>query len=307
VADGVFVLGMHRGGTSAATRLITLLGVDAPRVDDLVPPSAKNPTGYWESMSLVWFNTRVLSAIASDMRCPVDVRRGWERDARLDPLRGEAPAAVRDVFPSEPWVWKDPRNCLTLAFWRSVLDVDPVVVLVNRNPLEIEASSRRTGHWTGRRHSLALWERYMRQALVQASGLPLLVTSYHHLLTAPLEWIERIGDFLDRVGVRIDRVRAGEAPAFVDATLRHAAFAREDFFEAADVSDSQRALFVALEQLELRGDPSFRPTLPPETPATERLLAEQRQRLRAERPSRSAVAAARRLCGGIQRFARRAT
>ena len=89
VDAGVFVLGMHRSGTSAATRLVSLLGLRLPPDEDLVPLSAKNTKGYWESMSLVNFNERLLAAIGSDMRCPLLLRPGWEDDYRLDQLRNE--------------------------------------------------------------------------------------------------------------------------------------------------------------------------------------------------------------------------
>jgi len=154
VEIGVFVLGFSRSGKSPATRLINLLGVRVPREEDLVPPSAKNPTGYWESMSLVAFNTRVLAAVGSDMQSPVVFEPRWEDDSRLNGLRHEARGAVRQAFPTAPWVWKDPRNCLTLSFWRSVLGVRPVVVLVDRNPLEIAACSLRARGDNGKIYTL---------------------------------------------------------------------------------------------------------------------------------------------------------
>ena len=87
------MLGMHRSGTSAATRLISLLGLETPSGDDLVPPSRKNPKGYWESMSLVAFNIRLLEAIGSDFTCPVPLAPGWHEDPRLDSFRDRAPAS----------------------------------------------------------------------------------------------------------------------------------------------------------------------------------------------------------------------
>src|SRR5437588_2245602 len=125
---GVFVLGMHRSGTSAVTRLVSLLGLATPPDHDLVRPTEKNPKGYWESEALVNFNERLLRAVDCDMGCPRPLAHGWEEDPRLAGLRASAPAAVAEVFPRAPWVWKDPRLCLTLAFWRGALDGKPVLV-----------------------------------------------------------------------------------------------------------------------------------------------------------------------------------
>jgi hypothetical protein len=277
VADGVFVLGMHRSGTSAVTRLISLLGLHTPPEDDLVQPTSKNPKGYWESESLVAFNERLLRAVDCDIGCPAVLSRGWEDDPRLSPLREEAPGVVRAIFPAVPWVWKDPRHCLAFAFWRSALTIDPVVVLVNRNPLEITASALRVRRDQGEVYALALWERYLRQALAQIAGLPVLVTSYADVLSAPLEWSERARAFLSDAGVAARAPREPDVLAFVDTELRHAAFLREDFLGHGDVSDGQRALFETLERLEGRHDAFAVPVLPDETPTTEALFAERRR------------------------------
>ena len=89
---GVFVLGMHRSGTSVATRLINLLGVPAPIEEDLLPPDRGNPTGYWESSSLVAYNDRLLEVLGSEMTCPEAFGPGWERDPR--PIDLDAPPRV---------------------------------------------------------------------------------------------------------------------------------------------------------------------------------------------------------------------
>ena len=279
---------MHRSGTSAVTRLINLMGLAAPRADDLVPASAKNPTGYWESMSLVAFNTRVLGAVGSDMRCPVWLERGWERDARLDDLRTQAVAAVHRTFPSAPWVWKDPRNCLAYAFWRELLDVAQVIVVVHRNPLEIAASSIRQRSDESKIYLLALWERYLRQALQQIEGLPVCVVDYQRVLANPVSWCDETCAFLGA-----SRPREEDVLAFVDPELRHAAFSADDFLEDADVSGAQRALLLTLNGL-VGDHTEFRaPPLPRETPTTEALLAERRRALELVDGMRQELAVAR--------------
>ncbi len=275
---GVFVLGMHGSGTSAVTRLINLLGLRTPPEEDLVQSTDKNPKGYWESKSLVALNAGILFAVGCDMRCPVALEPGWENDARLDAFRQEAREIVRRVYPQAPWVWKDPRHCLAFAFWRSTLAVRPTVVLVNRNPLEIAASALRGWH-TGKIFGLALWERYLRQALGQITGLPVLVTNFGELLSAPLAWCERTHAFLTDAGVPAHASRESDVLAFVDARLRHSEFTRADVLGDRDVSDAQRALFLALEELEGGHDVFSAPILPRETPTTEALLAERRRAL----------------------------
>lgn len=268
---------MHRSGTSAVTRLISLLGPHTPPEHDLVQPTAKNPKGYWESEALVNFNERVLAAVGSDIGCPLELHRGWEEDPRLDALRRDAPAEVRSIFPAAPWVWKDPRHCLVFSFWKQALDVQPVVVLVNRNPLEVTASAQRLRTDQGKVYGLALWERYLRQGLAQIAGLPVLVVRYETVLPEPLAWCERAHDFLASAGVPVHDARAEEVAEFIDVELRHTEHTRDDLFADPDVSQAQRALFDALEALEGAHEVFVPPSLPDESATTDALLTERRR------------------------------
>src|SRR6516164_8769546 len=56
----VIVLGMHRSGTSAVTRVVSLLGADLPK--NLLPPSLTNELGYWESSDLMTIHDELLSS-----------------------------------------------------------------------------------------------------------------------------------------------------------------------------------------------------------------------------------------------------
>lgn len=56
--DVLFVLGMHRSGTSAVTRLCSLLGAQLPNT--LMGANAGNPKGHWESDVLVSYNDQLL-------------------------------------------------------------------------------------------------------------------------------------------------------------------------------------------------------------------------------------------------------
>lgn len=282
MADGVVVLGMHRSGTSAATRLLGLLGLRMPVESDLVQPDVRNPTGYWESVSLVAFTNRVLWAVGSDMHCPLDLGPGWERDARLDELRAAAPEAVQSAFGGAPWAWKDPRNCLALAFWRSALPPAPAL-LVHRSPLEIAVSAERSRRPDGKLYTLALWERYLRQALTQTEGLPVLVTRYEDLLSDPLGWCARAREFLAAAGVAVGDVQEEAISAFVDPDLRRSSHGAEAVLSDPDISSQQRELYLLLEREVGAQDAFSPPALPPETPTTEALFAERRRALGRER------------------------
>ena len=51
----LLVLGMHRSGTSALTRVLNLLGADLPAT--LAPPADDNETGFWSRSGLLTITT----------------------------------------------------------------------------------------------------------------------------------------------------------------------------------------------------------------------------------------------------------
>jgi len=60
----VVVLGMHRSGTSALTRMISLLGADLPH--NLMPPHFSNEAGFFESNDLMIVHEQLLSSAGSN-------------------------------------------------------------------------------------------------------------------------------------------------------------------------------------------------------------------------------------------------
>jgi hypothetical protein len=197
----VVVLGMHRSGTSVVTRIINFLGLPLCRDDDLLS-GPDNPTGHWESESLVKFNDRLLKMFGGSWAFPPHMSRNWENAPFVAGVRDEGVHVFRRAYPSKEWVWKDPRTCLTLPFWRTVWPESPVVVLVSREPLEIYLSLRKRDG-LGKAHSIALWERYARSALLGTHGLPMVTISYDQLMKDSLRTVANLRDDLAGLGVAV--------------------------------------------------------------------------------------------------------
>jgi hypothetical protein len=284
---GVFVLGMHRSGTSAASRLLDLLGFSVGPDADLLPADESNPTGFWESAPLVRLNRDILRALGGYWSAPPMIGEGWERAPELDPLQPAAVDIVRSLFAADQWACKDPRNCLTLPFWLRLVAVPVAVVLVHRNPLEV-AESLEARDGLPIPLGLGLWERYVRHALEAARDHPVFVTSYEQLLLDPPAWCEQVGDFLRDRGAEVKAVPPGEATSFVQTTLRHSEFDTDAAFAHEAVSEAQRTLYAAVQALAGSHASFTPPDLPPETAWVEPLLAERRRALRSEREARTA-------------------
>lgn len=271
-ATGVYVLGMHRSGTSATTRAINLLGVSVGAESELKDASENNPTGFWEVPRLTTFNNRLLFELGGSSLGPPELEPGWERREGLERRRARAAALFAKVHAGPSWVWKDPRNCVTFPFWVESLSARPVVVLVHRDPFEI-ARSLAVRQGLSQAMSLAVWERYMREALAHVQGLPVLATAYSELVERPAAWAEGTTAFLDAQGVERRPGSDQEAlERFVEGGGGSSAAA-----DGADASPAQRELMATIESLAGAHDRFPSVELPAETASTEALLAERRR------------------------------
>jgi hypothetical protein len=272
---GAVVLGMHRSGTSLATRLVGLLGLSVGE-GPMVPATEGNPRGHWESAVLRDANDELLAQLGGNWAGPPVLDDGWEHDARLDATRVSAHTAFARVYgpTPAPWVWKDPRNCITLPFWELVLGVEPVVLVVHRNPLSVADSLARRDSLS-KVVSLALWERYVRESLRHSCDHSVLIAPADEIVDDPVAWAGRVHDMLVDHGIELGRgAGPGALAASVDARLQGARHSAHDLAIDPVVSDEQRALFDVLAKVSGRSERFAVPDLPPPTPGADRLLAE---------------------------------
>ena len=138
------VLGMHRSGTSAMTRMLSLLGARLPT--ELLKPAADNKAGFWEPQKVANLNDEILQALDSDWD-DVFAFRPREYLSNFDRFYlGRATELLEQEFDgSEVIVLKDPRISVLTAFWdRALRELNyvPHYVVMVRNPLEVAESLR---------------------------------------------------------------------------------------------------------------------------------------------------------------------
>jgi len=106
----IVVLGMHRSGTSALTRMLSLLGAHLP--EHLLGANPTNKAGHWEPERLVNLHDQMLGEAGScwyDWRAfdPAALPPG-----RLDHYRAEITRIISEEYGEAPLiVLKDPRIC----------------------------------------------------------------------------------------------------------------------------------------------------------------------------------------------------
>lgn len=218
----LLVLGMHRSGTSALTRLLAAAGATLPR--QLMHADEFNPRGYFESGRIAWANGARLHGSGS----------AWD-----DPLLFPCPdwpaaedakwrALAREVFEAEfgeaarPLV-KDPRLSIVLPAWRPVfaeLGLQPACAIAVRPPAAVAASLVRRDGFAPEK-ALLLWASYMVAAVVNTRGLACVFVSYDALLADWRRQADRIEAGLGLPSPARDAASASAMDAFLASDLRH--------------------------------------------------------------------------------------
>jgi hypothetical protein len=218
----ILVLGMHRSGTSALTRLLNLLGAALPST--LLQPNEYNEAGYWESLPI----NRVLE------RLLLEAGSAWQDWRAFDPSWYQTPSAASRIlevkqaisaeFGHQPFfVLKDPRICRLVPLFRDVLrelDIDPCAVIIFRHPAEVAASLKRRDQLLTR-HARLLWLRHVIEAERNTRSWRRAFISYSRLVR---DSSAVVFDLANRLGLNrysdVDAV-ASQANAEVNESYRH--------------------------------------------------------------------------------------
>ncbi|WP_159588041.1 sulfotransferase family protein [Chelativorans xinjiangense] len=217
----VLVLGMHRSGTSAFTRVLSLSGCDLPKT--LMGAHKTNEAGHWESTSIQHLNDRILESAGTSWDDWLEFNSGWLRSPKLKEFREEALVTLQEQFGSSSLlVLKDPRICRMAPFWLDVLEgagVAPLVISPIRNPLEVGASlEKRNGFEPDFGH--LLWLRHVLDAEVASRGLPRFFAGYDQLMK---DWNRVLTGAETALGIGWPRLsgNAAEIDGFLSERYRH--------------------------------------------------------------------------------------
>lgn len=219
---GVLVLGMHRSGTSALARVLSLLGCDLPA--NLMAPHPTNEAGHWESLPIAHLNDEILASAGSKWSDWLAFNAGWHNSPKAAAFKETALAVLEEEFGvSRLFVLKDPRICRLAPFWLDVLDaagVRPAIIMPVRNPLEVaESLSKRDGIEPALGH--LLWLRHVLEAEGATRGLPRFHSSYDGLLDGWPRLIPGTQVALSLSWPRLSPLVSEEIGAFLTERLRH--------------------------------------------------------------------------------------
>jgi hypothetical protein len=300
----ILVAGMHRSGTSALTRVLSLLGARLPA--NVTPPiEGDNGSGFWEPLRIAQLHDEVLASAGLTWHDVSSFPRSWyASDGAFEFKRRLLALLVQEFGDSRLFVIKDPRLCRVLPLWidpLTELRCDPRFVLPFRNPLEVAASlQRRDGFSLA--HGLLLWLRHVVDAERATRAFGRTFVSYAHVLEDWRKAVSRIATELELDWPEdFDHV-APEIEGFLSPELRHFWFTDASIRARGDIVVWVKDAYSALEEAEAgnhvgavetfsrlgatldEADVAYGPLLSEEHAALERELAGARIRASATRP-----------------------
>src|SRR5262245_31393403 len=223
------VLGVHRSGTSALTRVLSLLGAALPK--HIMGASPGNETGHWEPERLVAYHDKLLAELASHWSDWQAVDFSHVPVKRRKEIKTEIGDIVAAEYGDAPLlVVKDPRICRFAPLFLEALEdsgIDARGVLMFRNPLEVVESLQRRDRMPRGQAGL-LWLRHVLDAETATRGRPRAIMAYDSLLA---DWRAALARLTQQMGAvwpyGPDDI-AGQVERFLAPGQRHHAHSSEE-------------------------------------------------------------------------------
>ncbi len=251
----VLVLGMHRSGTSALTRVLNLLGCDLPKT--LMPPTKNNETGHWESTLVQKLNDQILESAGSNWYDWRTFNPDWYLSPKMDEFLEQAVEVVKSEFGnSRLFVLKDPRIARLAPFWMQTLKAvgaKPLIIIPLRNPLEIAESLNARDAIEPALGQL-LWLRHVLDAEFSTRGVARIFTSYENLLAGWQHQVELIQQSLGLYFPRLSDSSAMEIDKYLSGSFRHQREDARSVTENPQLSIWLRSTFSILDNWVNKGE-----------------------------------------------------
>lgn len=227
----ILILGMHRSGTSAVTRLMNMLGAGLPKT--MLGQNDGNESGHWESKAIIDQHDEMLSELES----------GWQDWRIIDPkvisgktrtqiIQDMANMAKAEHAGQEVSVIKEPRMCRFAPFYYEALEknkAEVFTIVAMRNPLDVAASlTKRDG--LSNDHGLLMWLTHMLEAEAASRGRPRVFCEYEALLKSPLPEIKRIAEAIPFDMPYSPKEVSGPVKNFISKDKRRHKSSAEDVF-----------------------------------------------------------------------------
>jgi len=219
--DPVFIIGMHRSGTSALSGALEALGLSVGRT--VMPPNAElgNPKGYYENLAVVNLHEQFCIELGPgwDWATPHPIRRKRFRGDLVKRYHEKILQTLVDEFGTGRPLIKDPRICKLMPLWRPLIKryfPEASFILPIRLPLEVASSLCKRDNFPLDR-GVTLWAVHVLEGERGCRGFRRLFTTYEKILLAPRETVSGLAREL---GLSPGDVAAAVEKQ-IDPSLRH--------------------------------------------------------------------------------------
>lgn len=266
----VFVVGMHRSGTSALTQLLGAIGAELGH--DLIDAAFDNPEGFFEHRRLVELNNAIFEKLGLHWDATVPLPEHWLDHPEIRILQEQAVQWLRSEFGEAPLIaLKDPRLCRTLPFWLEAAESagrKATAVHLFRDIREI-AHSFAVREQTDHRKAVVLSVLYLAEAVEATAALPRVALHYDALFadlpgcldtlyTLPVPWpMPRAEAGTKATTVIKPKLRNNTAPdvrAHLDSFLNtqlealNACINKRSFFSTPELAQQLQSSYCALRE-----------------------------------------------------------
>ncbi len=220
--NAILVLGMHRSGTSAATRVLSLMGYELPK--SLMGTNESNEVGHWESDSIVVLSDALLKELGASWDSWQYITIDEFSIERKKDILDDISRHLRLEFPGKKdFILKDPRISRLAGLYLEAFEdseVNAHVVMSIRNPLSVADSLLKRDNMPKGDASL-LWLRYVLDAEYSSRGQNRAFFSYEGLLAESSKTLKQISKSLSiKFPLTIEAV-APQINEFLDEDMQH--------------------------------------------------------------------------------------
>ncbi|MEP3477408.1 MAG: glycosyltransferase [Hyphomicrobiales bacterium] len=208
----ILVLGMHRSGTSAITRVLNLMGAALPQ--NILGANKGNEAGHWEPEKLIELHDELLTELDSTWADWRSIDLNKASDDRYLYYKNRIQKIIKEEYKdSKLFVLKDPRICQLLPFYSEVLEqsnIKPKIVFQFRNPMDVMDSLRTRNEMLASDAAL-LWLQYVLSSEKSSRDLERVFIKYddvlndwrtcHEMIVSSLDvdWLYTLDEIEDQV------------------------------------------------------------------------------------------------------------
>ena len=215
----IFVIGMHRSGTSAMAGALHQLGI--PIGKDIMAPNQYNEKGYFENNRVYVLNEQFLQLLGVNWSTTYMIEKNWwKNDQLLSSLKKKLSDYIDSEFAKESvFLIKDPRISVLLPIWIELMSgkgIESKFIILLRDPHSVSMSLMERDGFTFEK-SERLWADYNLKIEYFTRNYDRIFINFEDLIEDPNSILKIVQEFL---GMEIEDTK-NIVNEFLDPSLCH--------------------------------------------------------------------------------------